>query len=99
MKASDNRGWIIKLDFEFAGGAVPEYHIRVQNEDRYSASLIVDTTQWDDHAAIKAVSKLAEGAPFEVWHELVCIHGLASDRPLRRVADWLAGEDPDLASL
>jgi hypothetical protein len=77
---------------------VPEYHIRVLNEDRYSVSSIVDTTQWNDHAAIKVASKLAEGSPFEVWRELVCIHGLASDRPLRHVADRLAGEDPDLAS-
>jgi hypothetical protein len=63
-----------------------EYEIRVLNEDLYSESLIVKQLHLNDLAAIRAGARLANGAGFEVWRDLDCIHGLASGHPVRRRA-------------
>ena len=60
---------------------MPEYEIRVLKADRYSASIILEQFHADDEAAVGAASRLAKGAPFEVWHDLDCVYGLASNRP------------------
>jgi hypothetical protein len=66
---------------------MPEYEICVLNADRYSAVLIQEQMLANDETAIIAASRLASGAPFEVWRDLDCIYGLASARPLSRTGD------------
>ena len=61
---------------------MPDYEIRVLNDDRYSAAKIHERTLMDDEAAIAAAARLADGAPFEIWRDLDCVYGLASPRPL-----------------
>ena len=61
---------------------MPDYEIRVLNDDRYSAAKIQERTLMDDEAAITAAMRLADGAAFEVWRGLCCVYGLASERPL-----------------
>ncbi len=58
------------------------YEIRLLKDDRYSAKFVRDQMHLNDHAAIRAAAKLAKGSPFEVWRDLDCVYGLASDRPL-----------------
>jgi hypothetical protein len=58
------------------------YEIRLLKEDRYSTKFVVEQMHLNDHAAIGAGSQLAQGSPFEVWHDLECVYGLASDRPM-----------------
>ena len=65
---------------------MPEYELCVLNDDRYSAVLIQEQILTDDEAAIAAASRLAAGAPFEVWRDLDCIYGLASARPMSHQA-------------
>jgi hypothetical protein len=57
------------------------YEIRVLKADRYSPSIILEQSHTDDEAAVGAASRLARGAPFEVWRDLDCVYGLASNRP------------------
>lgn len=61
---------------------MPEYEIRVLNDDRYSAAKIHEQILIDDDAAIQVARGLAGGAPFEVWRDLDCVYGLAGARPL-----------------
>lgn len=61
---------------------MPDYEIHVLKDDRYSAATIHEKTMMDDDAAISLASRLADGAPFEVWRGLHCVYGLASPRPL-----------------
>jgi len=61
---------------------MPDYEIRLLNDDRYSAATIHQRTLTDDEAAISLASRLAAGAAFEVWRDLDCVYGLASPRPL-----------------
>jgi hypothetical protein len=61
---------------------MPEYEIRLLNDDRYSVAKIHERMLMDDESAISAAARLADGAPFEVWRGLDCIYGLASARPL-----------------
>ena len=61
---------------------MPDYEICVLNDDRYSAAIIHEKVLKDDDAAIAHASRLADGAPFEVWRDLDCVYGLASPRPL-----------------
>jgi hypothetical protein len=70
---------------------MPDYEIRLLNDDRYSAAKIHEQTLMDDDAAIALASRMADGAPFEVWRDLDCVYGLASARPLSRGALPLAG--------
>ena len=70
---------------------MPEYEIRVLNDDRYSTAMIREETQLDDEAAISAAARLADGAPFEVWRDLDCIYGLASARPLSHGVEHFPG--------
>jgi hypothetical protein len=60
---------------------MPEYEIRVLKADRYSSAIIFEQSYDDDEAAIGAASLLALGAEFEVWRDLDCVYGLASNRP------------------
>lgn len=57
------------------------YEIRILKDDHYSAAMIVEQHHADDHSAITAASRLADGRWFEVWRDLDCVHGLASGRP------------------
>ena len=66
--------------------AMPEYEIRVLNDDRYSAAVVHAEILMDDEAAIHAASQLADGAAFEVWRDLDCVYGLASARPMARAS-------------
>jgi hypothetical protein len=61
---------------------MPEYEIRVLNDDRYSVAKTHERILMDDETAISVAMGLACGSPFEVWRELECIYGLASARPL-----------------
>jgi hypothetical protein len=61
---------------------MPEYEIRLLNDDRYSVAKIHERMLMDDESAISTAVRLADGAPFEVWRGLDCIYGLASARPL-----------------
>jgi len=61
---------------------MPDYEIRLLNDDRYSAAKVHQRTLMDDEAAISVGARLAKGAPFEVWRDLDCVYGLASARPL-----------------
>lgn len=61
------------------------YEILLLKDDRYSAKFVVEQTHLNDHAAVRAASQLAQGSPFEVWRDLDCVYGLASDRPVLRV--------------
>ncbi len=70
---------------------MPDYEIRVLNDDRYSAARIRECTLTDDDAAVSAAQRLAEGAPFEVWRDLHCVYGLASARPLSHGASRFSG--------
>ena len=70
---------------------MPDYEIRVLNDDRYSAATIHERSLMDDEAAIHAAIRLAAGAPFEVWRDLDCVYGLASARPLTHCALLAAG--------
>jgi hypothetical protein len=65
---------------------MPEYEIRLLNDDRYSVAKIHERMLMDDESAISAAARLADGAPFEVWRGLDCIYGLASPRPMSRRA-------------
>jgi hypothetical protein len=58
------------------------YEIRLLKEDRYSTKFVVEQMHQNDYAAIRAAMKLSQGSPFEVWRDLDCIYGLASDRPI-----------------
>ena len=69
---------------------MPDYEIRVLNDDRYSVAKIHQRALTDDEAAISMAVRLAEGAPFEVWRDLDCVYGLASARPLSHGALHLA---------
>jgi hypothetical protein len=60
---------------------MPEYEIRVLKADRYSSSVVLEQFHTDDEAAVGAASRLANGAAFEVWRDLDCVYGLASNRP------------------
>jgi hypothetical protein len=70
--------------------AMPAYEIRILKDDRYSAARIHEQDLIDDEAAISAASRLASGAPFEVWRDLDCVYGLASARPLAQGAAQFA---------
>ena len=70
---------------------MPDYEIRVLNDDRYSAAKIRECTLADDDAAVLAAERFAEGAPFEVWRDLHCVYGLASARSLSHGALRIAG--------
>jgi hypothetical protein len=54
------------------------YEIRLLRDDR-STRFVLSQMHLDDHAAIRAASRLSKGAPFEVWRELECVFGLMSD--------------------
>ena len=60
---------------------MPEYEIRVLKDDRYSSRIILEQQHADDFSAIRAASRLSHGAPFEVWRDLDCVYGLASNQP------------------
>ena len=70
---------------------MPEYEIRLLNDDRYSVAKIHERMLTDDESAISTAARLANGAPFEVWRDLDCIYGLASARPLSHGALSLIG--------
>ncbi|HVW72527.1 MAG TPA: hypothetical protein VHC39_02720 [Rhizomicrobium sp.] len=70
---------------------MPAYEIRILKDDRYSAARIHEQDLIDDEAAISAASRLAGGAPFEVWRDLDCVYGLASARPLARHTAHVTG--------
>ena len=72
---------------------MPAYEICVLNDDRYSAAIIQQQMLIDDEAAIFAASQLAGGAPFEVWRDLNCIYGLASERPISKTPALQARAD------
>jgi hypothetical protein len=51
-----------------------EYEIRILRADR-STSVVMETMQLNDNAAVRAGKKIAEARPFEVWRGLDCIYG------------------------
>lgn len=63
---------------------MPAYEIRILNDDRYSAAMIQEQILANDEAAISHAAGLAGAAPFEVWRDLDCVYGLASERRLSR---------------
>jgi hypothetical protein len=73
---------------------MPEYEIRVLKADRYSSAIILEQSFGDDEAAIGAALLLARGAEFEVWRDLDCVYGLASNRPV--AASWKSQAQPKL---
>lgn len=54
------------------------YEIRLLRDDR-STKFVLAQMHLDDHAAIRAASRMSKGASFEVWRELECVFGLMSD--------------------
>jgi hypothetical protein len=58
-----------------------EYEIRVLN-NFLSTSLVMQTMQLSDHAAIRAGRKIADGEPFEVWQDIRCVYGADAAKPL-----------------
>lgn len=50
-----------------------EYEVRILRSDLTSAMLI-ELMHLNDHAAVRAAKKMAEGRPFEVWCGLDCIY-------------------------
>jgi hypothetical protein len=50
------------------------YEIRVLRADG-RASLIFESLQVSDRAAIDAAIEFARGAPYEVWRDLACLRG------------------------
>lgn len=72
---------IRRRHFELEAG-MPEYEVRVLKADGYSTSVILEQSYGDDEAAVGAASQLAKGAAFEVWRDLDCVYGPASNRPI-----------------
>ena len=56
------------------GANMPEYEIRILTSDLHTSSVILEQSHGDDQAAIGAAAKLANGAQFEVWRDLDCVH-------------------------
>ena len=55
-----------------------EYEILVLRADG-TADTVLAVMHLNDNAAIRAARKIAEAKPFEVWRDLDCIYGRASE--------------------
>jgi hypothetical protein len=56
------------------------YEIRILSEGH--TQTVIEAVHLNDHAAIRAAQKFADGKSFEVWRGLDCIYGPpASARP------------------
>lgn len=49
-----------------------DYEIRILSGGRTQA--IIEATHLNDHAAVRAAQKYADGKPFEVWRGLDCVY-------------------------
>lgn len=63
---------------------MPDYEIRLLNDDYYSTSVVIEKSFSNDHAAIKAAADLAGTPWFEVWRDIYCVYGLPSGRTQTR---------------
>lgn len=54
------------------------YEIRLLRDDRKCTKFVIAQMHLDDHAAVNAGAKLAQGTPYEVWRELECVFGVIS---------------------
>ena len=52
---------------------MPEYEIRVLDDEGCEASIVLEQSYNNDEAAIGAAFQVANGAAFEVWRDLYCI--------------------------
>jgi hypothetical protein len=57
-----------------------EYEIRLLRADSSTAT-IIETTYFNDDAAISFAQKIAGARPFEVWRDLDCLHGRGQSFP------------------
>jgi len=52
---------------------MPEYEVLILDKDANPAAFI-ETQQADDEDAIRSAVRIANGRPFEVWRDIVCVH-------------------------
>ena len=55
-----------------------EYEIRILRADK-TTDTVLEVAHLNDNAAIRSARKIAESRPFEVWRDVDCIYGGASD--------------------
>ena len=55
-----------------------EYEIRIFSQNH--AQTVIEVMQLNDHGAIRAAKKMADGKLFEVWRDLDCIYSPAGER-------------------
>jgi hypothetical protein len=53
--------------------SMPEYEVLILDKDANPAAFI-ETQQADDEDAIRSAVRIANGRPFEVWRDIVCVH-------------------------
>ena len=52
---------------------MPAYEVLILDKDANPAAFI-ETQQADDDDAIRSAARIANGRPFEVWRDIVCVH-------------------------
>jgi hypothetical protein len=53
--------------------SMPAYEVLILDKDANPAAFI-ETQQADDDDAIRSAARIANGRPFEVWRDIVCVH-------------------------
>ena len=64
---------------------MPEYEVLILDKDANPAAFI-ETQQADDDDAIRSAVRIANGRPFEVWRDIVCVHRARLEQPTGRAA-------------
>ena len=52
---------------------MPEYEVLILDKDA-NPTAFIETQQADDDDAIRSAIHIANGRPFEVWRDIVCVH-------------------------
>jgi len=64
---------------------MPEYEVLILDKKANPAAFI-ETQQLDDDDAIRSATLIANGRPFEVWRDIVCIHRVRPEQIADRAA-------------
>ena len=64
---------------------MPEYEVLILDKDANPAAFI-ETQQADDEDAIRSAVRIANGRPFEVWRDIVCVHRARPEQLTGRAA-------------
>jgi len=65
---------------------MPEYEVLILDKNANPA-VFVETQQMDDDDAIRSAMRIANGRPFEVWRDIVCVHRVRPGELASRAAE------------